>query len=373
MALVLNEEQQMLKDAARDFLQERAPVSQLRELRDSGNSEGFSRALWVEMVEMGWSAILIPEKYGGLGYGYTGMGIVLEESGRTLTSSPLLGTATIGVAAIATNGSEKQCASILPAVANGRHLLALACDESGQHNPEHVSTQAVETHAGYRINGRKIAVLDGHIADTFIVSVRTGKGISLFLVPADSNGVSVEQHPLLDTHFAADLGFDQVAVGKDQLLGELNGGLAMLEKILDVGRIGASSEMLGIAQEAFERTMEYLKERKQFGVLIGSFQSLQHRAAHLFGEIEMCKSLVIKALHELDENSGGNAELASLTKAMLCKTAHLATTEAIQMHGGIGMTDEFDIGFFLKRCKILESLYGDHYYHLDRFARQRGY
>jgi len=373
MTLVLNEEQQMLKDAARDFLQERSPVSQLRELRDSGNHEGFSRDLWAEMVEMGWSAILIPEKYDGLGYGYTGMGIVLEQCGRTLTSSPLLGTATIGVAAIANYGSEQQCDSILRAVAVGEHLLALACDESGQHDPEQVATEVTETETGYCINGRKIAVLDGHIADTFIVSAYTGKGISLFLVPVDSSGVSIEQYPQLDTHFAANVNFDHVDVGRDQLLGQSNDGRAMLENILDVGRIGASAEMLGIAQEAFERTMEYLKERKQFGVLIGTFQSLQHRAAHLFGEIEMCKSLVIKALQELDENSEENAETASLTKAKLCETSHLVTTEAIQMHGGIGMTDEFDIGFFLKRCQILESLYGDRYYHLDRFARQRGY
>jgi len=373
MALVLNEEQLMLKDAARDFLQERAPVSHLRELRDSGNNEGFSRGLWAEMVEMGWSAILVPEEHGGLGYGYTGMGIVLEESGRTLTHSPLLGTALVGVAAIATAGTAEQCASILPAVAAGEHLLALACDESAQHDPDHVSTKAAETADGYRITGRKTAVLDGHVANTFIVSAWTGTDISLFLVPVDADGVSVERYPLLDTHYAANVRFDHVKVGEDQLLGGLNRGRPVLERVLDAGRIGASAEMLGIAQEAFERTMDYLKERKQFGVPIGSFQALQHRAAHLFGEIEMCKSLVIKSLHALDEHPDGNAELASLAKAKLGETAHQAAAEAIQMHGGIGMTDEFDIGFFIKRCQILESLYGNGHFHLDRFARQRGY
>jgi len=373
MALVLNEEQQMLKEAARNFLQERAPVSHLRELRDNGSSEGFSRDLWAEMVTMGWSAILVPERFNGLNYGYAGMGIVLEESGRTLTSSPLLGTALTGVAAIVSYGSEAQQASILPEVANGEHLLALACDDTGQHDPYHVATKGSETDTGYRINGHKTAVLDGHTANTFIVSARTESDISLFLIPADANGVSVEQYPVLDTHFACNVNFDDVEVDKSQLLGDLNNGRAMLEVILDIARIGTSAEMLGIAQEAFERTVEYLKERKQFGVLIGSFQSLQHRAAHLFGEIEMCKSLVIMALHELDKGTGDYVELASLTKARLCDTAHLATTEAIQMHGGIGMTDDFDIGFFLKRCQILESLYGDRYYHLDRYARQRGY
>ena len=224
-----------------------------------------------------------------------------------------------------------------------------------------------------RISGRKVSVADGPIADTFIVSAKTGNDVSLFLLPADAGGITVEPSRVFDTHYAANVSIDQVEVGKQDRLGPLNGGPCLLDYILDVGRVGASAELLGIAQEVFERTMEYLKERKQFGVPIGSFQALQHRAAHLFGEIEMCKSLVIKALHTLDEEADGDAELVSLTKSKLGETAHLAAAEAIQMHGGIGMTDEFDIGFFLKRCQILESLYGDNYYHLDRFARQRGY
>lgn len=373
MALVLNEEQMMLKDSARDFLQGRAPVSHLRELRDSGNAEGFSRELWSEMAEMGWPAILVPEQHGGLGYGFTGIGIVLEESGKTLTPSPLLCTAMVGTAALVKAGSDAQCEAILSGVAGGERLLALACDETPQHAPHKVATEALETDGGFRITGRKVAVADGHIADTFIVSAKTGNGVSLFLVPADAKGVSVESYRTLDTHYAANVSFDQVEVSKADVLGPLNGGLEILDYVLDVGRIGASAELLGLAQEVFGRTIEYLKERKQFGVPIGSFQALQHRAANLFGEIEMCKSLVIKALHTLDESPEGDAEMASLTKAKVGETAHLAATEAIQMHGGIGMTDEFDIGFFLKRCQILESLYGDHNFHLDRFARQRNY
>lgn len=373
MALVLNEEQLMLKDAARTFLKERAPVSHLREIRDSGNPDGFSRDLWSEMVDMGWTAILVPEEQGGLGYGYTGMGIVLEESGRTLTPSPLLGTAMTAVAALTMAGTHEQLNSILPGVVSGEHILALACDESARHRPNHVTTRAEKDGDGFVLDGTKTAVLDGHVADTFIVSALTDSGISLFLVAAETQGVGVQRYPVLDTQAAAKLTFDQVHLGADSLLGELNGGEDLLHRILDVARIGSSAEMLGIAQEAFERTLEYLKERKQFGVPVGSFQALQHRAAHLFGEIEMCKSLVLKALQMLDEGTENCAELASLTKAKLSETAHLATAEAIQMHGGIGMTDDFDIGFFLKRCRILETLYGDRYFHLDRFARQRGY
>jgi alkylation response protein AidB-like acyl-CoA dehydrogenase len=373
MALVLTEEQVMLKDAARDFLQDRAPVSHLRELRDSGNSDGFSRELWAEMAEMGWTAILVPEEHGGLGYGYTGLGIVLEETGRTLTPSPLLGTALAGVAAICLAGSDEQRAAYLPNVASGETLLALACDERSRHLPSQVETAAEVLEGGYRLDGRKTSVLDGHVADTLIVSAWTGDGVSLFLVPADLPGVEVTPCRALDTHHAADVSFTDVQLADDQLLGPLHGGQDILEKVLDAARVGESAEMLGLAQEAFERTVNYLKERKQFGVPIGSFQALQHRAAHLFGEIEMCKSLVLKALQSLDESNAIDPELASMTKAKLSETAHKAATEAIQMHGGIGMTDEFDIGFFLKRCRILETVYGDRYIHLDRFARQRGY
>jgi len=225
----------------------------------------------------------------------------------------------------------------------------------------------------YFLSGNKHAVLDGHIADTFIVSAKTGDGISLFLVPADTRGLHINPYRVLDTHMAARLVLDNIELEQDSLLGEWNQGQALLDHALDVGRIGASAELLGVAQEAFKRTIEYLKERKQFGVLIGSFQALQHRAAELFGEIEMCKSLVLKSLQSLDEGDEGIAELASMCKAKLSETTHLAATEAVQMHGGIGMTDEFDIGFFLKRCQILETLYGDSYFHLDRFARERGY
>ena len=373
MALVLNEEQLMLKDSARDFLNSRAPVSHLRKLRDKANNEGFSRDLWSEMAEMGWPAILVPEEHGGLDYGFTGMGIVLEECGRTLAPSPLLGTAMMAAAALAKAGSVEQRETFLPGIASGEHLFALACDESPRHSPHNAETRADEHGSAYRISGSKTAVMDGHFADTYIVSAKTGDGVSLFLVPANARGIAVETYRVLDTHFAARVCFDQVEVSKRDLLGSFDDGIRTLDYALDVGRAGASAELLGVALEAFERTVQYLKERKQFGVPIGSFQALQHRAAHLFTELELCKSLVIKTLQSLDEQADADAELVSLTKSKLGEIAFLATTEAIQMHGGIGMTDDFDIGFFLKRCRILEQLYGDHYYHLDRFARLRGY
>ncbi len=379
MALVLNEEQRMLKESAKDFLRQRAPVSHLRELRDSKSMSGFSKELWTEMAEMGWTAILIPEQYGGLEYGYSGLGIVLEETGRTLTPSPLLSTCLMGVTALVKGGSAEQCGKYLPEVASGSHLLALAVNESSRHAPYTVTTTAKTSDNGFRLAGRKTAVIDGHNADTLIVSARTrgadndSDGISLFLMPADHPGITIERYRVLDTHCASHIMLDDVVIGGDALLGELHQGAAVLDRVLDASVIGQSAELLGLAQEAFERTLEYLKERKQFGVPIGSFQALQHRAAVMFGDIEQCKSIVLKALHALDRGDGDIPELASLVKAKLSETAHNVAAEAIQMHGGIGMTDEFDIGFFLKRCQILETFLGDRYFHLDRFARQRGY
>ena len=379
MALVLNEEQQMLRDAAKDFLANRAPVSHLRSVRDEGVTDGFSRDLWSEMADMGWAAINIPESYGGLDYGYTGLGLVLEESGRTLTPSPLISTALLGSSALILSDNDAICAQWLPKIANGEKLLSLAFEESSQHRPASVNTSATPTDGGYQLDGCKRAVIDGHVADAFIVSVRTrsgedsNEGISLFLVPADAKGLRSDDTELLDNHRQSVLHLDGVVVGREQLLGPLHGGFPILQKVLDRGRIGLAAELLGVAQECFERTMEYLKERKQFGVPIGSFQALQHRAAILFGEIELCKSTVLKALQAIDADSDEIPVLASLAKAKCGQAAGLATAEGIQMHGGVGMTDDYDIGFFIKRWRALNQQLGDTRFHLDRFASLRGY
>ncbi len=379
MALVLNEEQTMLRDAAKDFLGSRAPVSHHRELRDNEDKGGFSADLWIEMAEMGWAAIIIPESYGGLDYGYTGLGLVLEESGRTLTPSPLLSTVLLGSSALILSGNNGLCEEWLPQIASGEKLLSLAFEESSQHRPATVNTFAEPEGDGYRLNGRKLAVMDGNTADAFIISVRTRRGddpcegVSLFLVPADADGLNIDTTKLLDNHRSSNIRLENVLVSRSQLLGPLHGGCSILEKTLDRGRIGMAAEMLGIAQEVFARTLQYMKERKQFGVPIGTFQALQHRAAILFGEIELCKSVVLKALQAIDEDSDELALLASLAKAKCGQTARLATAEGIQMHGGIGMTDEFEIGFFIKRWRSLNQQLGDSRYHLDRFARIRGY
>jgi len=379
MALVFSEEQIMLRDAAKAFLAGRAPVSHLRQLRDDRVEQGYSPELWTEMAGMGWAAIVIPESWGGLDYGYTGLGLVLTESGRTLTPSPLISTTLLGTSAMTLSGNTVVCEQWLPQIAAGEKLLALAFEESSQHRPESVSVSAEPKDDGYIINGSKQAIIDGHTADAFIVSTRTRsgedltEGISLFLVANDAAGLSVENTELLDNHRSCSIQMQNVLVNRGQLLGPLHGGYPILQKVLDRGRVGMAAEMLGIAQETFERTMQYLQERKQFGVPIGTFQALQHRAAVLYGEIELCKSCVLKALQAIDEDSGDLPVLASLAKARCGQTASLATAEAIQMHGGIGMTDDFDIGFFIKRWRVLNQQLGDSRYHLNRFARLRGY
>ena len=379
MALVINEEQQMLKDSAQGFFAEFAPVSELRKLRDEGSETGYNPDLWRQMVEMGWAAILIPEAYGGLEFGHVGMGQIVEQSGRTLTVSPLFSTAIMGVSLINLAASEEQKAQLLGAIAAGELTTALAVDEKIHHGPTQISMSAARQGDHYLLNGEKRAVVDGHSADKLIVAARSSgeagqqAGISLFLVDRKAAGVTVERTEMVDSRNSAIVRFADVTVSAADMLGAEGEGFAPLSAALDIGNVYLAAEMLGIAQESFERTLQYLKERKQFGVLIGSFQALQHRAAHWWSEVELCKSVVLKALQSLDEGDAKSPVLASIAKAKLCEVAELATNEAIQMHGGIGMTDEYEIGFFIKRARPAAMLFGDYNYHGDRYAQLCGY
>ena len=378
-ALVLNEEQQMLKDAAKRFMYESAPVSQLRALRDSEDATGFSRELWQGMVEMGFVGTLIPEALGGSQFGYLGMGQVSEQAGRNLSASPLLSTAVGGVAALLLAGSHDQQHALLPKVAAGELLLSLAVDETPRHNPSQVSTRLESKGDGFVLNGRKQFVIDGHVADKLIVSARSSgadserDGISLLLVDRTAAGVKVERVSMADSRNAALVTFTDVAVAASDLLGEAGKGFDALELTLDVVNGQLAAELLGLSLEAFERTVAYLQERKQFGVTLSSFQGLQHRCAHLFSELELVKSVVLKALMALDEGDEDASMLVSLAKAKASEVAELSTNEAVQMHGGMGMTDEFDIGLFMKRARCVQALFGDFRYHANRFALLRGY
>jgi len=379
MAMVLSEEAGMLKDAAKGFLADSAPVSQLRRLRDEENTDGFDRSTWKEMAEMGWTSVLVPEEHGGVAMGHVAAGVIAEEMGRTLTASPYLSTAIMGATALSRFGSDAQKGDWLPRIAAGEAITAVAVDESRKHNPLHVTTKAERSGNGFKLTGSKSFVAEGHIADMLIVSARTAggdteeEGISLFLVPQNAAGLKVDRTSMVDSRNSARIELDGVEVDADALLGEVDAGYKPLEGILDAGRAGLSAEMSGSAQECLHQTVEYLKERKQFGEIIGTYQGLQHRAAHLYSEIELGKSIVLKTLQTLDMAPDHAAMMVSAAKSKMGQVAQLAAQESIQMHGGIGMTDEYDIGFFIKRVRVAEALFGDANYHTDKFARMRNY
>ncbi|MCB1670717.1 MAG: acyl-CoA dehydrogenase family protein [Gammaproteobacteria bacterium] len=378
-ALVLDDDQRLLKEAALSFCRENAPLSVLRRLRDTRDPLGYDPDLWRQMVELGWTGMTVPEAYGGFDFGYRGLGIVLEASGRSLLNSPLISTVLLSATALDFGGSEAQKQEFLPAIVNGEMIMALAVDEAPHHAPANVKLTAEPGNDGFVLNGSKVMVLDGQIADKLIVSARTSgsgseqSGISLFLVNAGSVGVSVRQTGMVDSRNAATITLNNVKVSGDDLLGPCDQGLPLLERILDTGCIGLAAEMLGSMQEVFERILDYLRQREQFGVPIGAFQALQHRAAAMYCDIELCKSVVLAALDALDNDSEQVPRLASLAKAKCSEVFFTVSNEGIQMHGGIGMTDEFDIGFFLKRARVVQTLFGDQIFHRDRYARLQGF
>ena len=376
MPLNYSEEQSLLRDAARDFFATTLPVSNLRALRDQNNETGYCTEAWQAMIDLGWGGITIPEEFGGLGFGYKGLGVILEQAGRTLAASPLLATCALGVTALVEGGSPECKKALLPLVVDGKVALALAVDENPVHAPYDIACKAVKEGSSYMLSGQKIFVLDGHVANELIVVARTSgdvssrDGITLFLVNARSSGITYKRSVMVDSRNACRINFDEVSVAATQVLGAVDQGAELLDYILDVGRICLSAEMLGGLQEAFDRTVEYLKTREQFDVKIGSFQGLQHRAARMFCEVELAKSVVIAALTALDDGVDRTdiAEHASLAKAKVSEVFKLVSNEAIQMHGGIGTTDDVEVGFFLKRARVAEQTFGGIGFHLNRWG-----
>ncbi|MDT8427564.1 MAG: acyl-CoA dehydrogenase [Pseudomonadales bacterium] len=375
MAMVLNEDQLMLQESVRSFCQENATVSVLRRLRDERSAAGFDRDLWAQMVALGWAGMVIPETYGGFGFGYGGLGIVMEETGRTLVPTPLLSTVVLCGSAITLGGSEEQKKLLLPQIASGKLVMALALEETAFHRPTEFNCRVERQGDSFRLEGSKQFVLDGHIADRFIVvaSHAQTQTTGLFLVDSQQPEVEVRRRMMVDNRNAADVVFSGVEITADHVLVEPGQADSVLERTLDIGRIALAAEMLGSIQEVFERTIEYLQQREQFGVQIGAFQALQHRAALMYSEIELCRSVVRKALDALDNDAANIALLASIAKAKLSEVAELVTNEGIQMHGGIGMTDEFDLGFYLKRARVAQQSLGDAAFHRDRYARLSGF
>jgi alkylation response protein AidB-like acyl-CoA dehydrogenase len=379
MALVLTEEQSMLRDSARGLISDKAPVSHLRQLRDSKDATGFSRDLWKTFAEMGFSGLLVPEKFGGSGLGCVEAGIVMEEIGRTLMPSPFFATSVLAASALSRGGSEAQKSQHLPKISDGSLLAALAVDEGAKHRPLQTKLQAVRSGNGFKLTGDKAFVVDGHTADLLIVVARTAgsagerNGLTLFLVDPKAKGIATERTVMVDSHNAARVVFDNVQLNADSVLGEVDQGYALLEGVLNIGRGAVASEMVGLSEEVFGRTVSYLKERKQFGKAIGEFQALQHRAAQLYIEIEITRAAVLKALQTLDGDFANAGAAVAVAKARAGSTATQAVQEGVQMHGGMGMTDQFDIGFFMKRARVCQELFGDANFHADQLARTKSY
>jgi len=377
--LVLTEEQQLLQSTAADFARQSLPVSRLRALRDAGDA-GFSQELWQAMAALGWQGILLPEEYGGLGLGYADAIVVLEELGKVLAAEPFLSTVLLAGNALLLGGTDAQKKEILPRVASGDTVLALAHHEPrARHRLHHVTTKAVAADGGFRLTGVKDLVLDGAAADRLVVSARTAggaddrDGLSLFLLDPHVAGVKLTRQQLVDHRSAATVQLDGVQVPATALLGTAGNGGEVLDRVVDRALVGLCAEMLGGMVRSFEMTLAYLKERKQFGVVIGTFQALKHRAARMFIEIELGRSAVMAAARALDDGAADAAALAAVAKARLSAGFVLVASEAVQMHGGIGMTDEHDVGFYLKRARAAEILLGDAAYHRDRYAALQSY
>jgi alkylation response protein AidB-like acyl-CoA dehydrogenase len=375
----LTNEQSLMRDQAKSWASKQAPVQKFRDMRDSAIEQRFDSGTWSEIIEMGWTGILIPEEYGGSDLDYLTFGLVLEELGRQLTASPLFASALVGATALNVAGNEQQKQFFLPKIVDGSEILTLAVDESNRHAPAQVSLKAQTTDTGFKLNGKKGFVLEGISATTFIVTTRTSgepgdtNGITLFIVPADCPGIDREYISTADSRGYANITFNDVEVSADSVLGNVDGGWDVLDAVLDRARAGLGAEMLGCAAQAFDMTLEYLKTREQFGKTIGSFQALGHRAAALFTGLELARSCAEAALQAIDEEVHNIPQMCSLSKSRMSDYLHEMSTQLIQIHGGIGMTDEFDAGFYLKRARALEVRYGNAAFHRDRYASALGF
>ena len=376
MTLTLSEEQAFLKDTAKKFAQEKTPTTHFREIRDNENPECFDRKIWQEMAAQGWSGILVPEEYGGSNFGLAGIGVVLEELGRTLTPSPLFATSVVCATILNKAGNDSQKKEFLTKIASGEVTMAFALEEGPRHKPFSINLEAKKEGKNFILNGKKNFVIDGGFADYIIVVARTSEKedhLSLFILAKDVKGLKIIPTTMVDHKNAANIEFKEVIISEANLLGAQNDAKEIIEETLDISRAALSAEMLGGALEAFDITLNYLKEREQFGEKIGSFQALQHRAALMFTDLELCKSCVIEALTAYDEGSNDLQRIVSLAKSKIGETFFNVSNEGVQMHGGVGVTDEYGIGLYMKRARVAEQTFGNSEYHRNRYAELTGY
>jgi alkylation response protein AidB-like acyl-CoA dehydrogenase len=353
---ILNEEQEMLRDMARGWATNENPVAAWRKVRSEKPVEGYSADVWGTMGEMGWAGIVIPEQFGGSDFGWMSAGLVVEELGKTLTASPMIAS-TLAASAIVMGGSEEQKQKWLPRLATGEVVGTLAFDEGPRHTGRY--SAAVD---GGKLTGTKAFVHEAHGATLFVVAAEDG----LYLVEK-GDGVSLSDRKLTDQRSHAEVTFNGAAADK-----LANGKEDLVDQVLDRARILTAAEMLGMAQQVFDVTLDYLKQRVQFNQVLASFQALQHRMADLFGDLAMTRSAVEGGLEALDSGFGV-ARAATVAKAEANRVLHTMSREGIQLHGGIGMTDEYDVGFYLKRARVLEAAWGSTGFLKNRFATLAGY
>ncbi|MGH0037449.1 MAG: acyl-CoA dehydrogenase family protein [Myxococcota bacterium] len=371
----LTEEQQMIVDQVEKFVQNDSPVERFRKLRDT--ERGWEPEMWAAMGEYGWLGVAFPEEQGGFGGQFVDMALILEKLGHGLVPEPYIASVVLAGGLVSRLGSEAQREAFLTPMIEGQTSLALAyAEKQGRYDPCDCLTTATRQGDGWVLSGEKVWVLNGHAADHVVVVARTAgdqldaAGLSLFIVDGQAEGLQRLRVHGMDGQSTGLLTLDGVRVGADRLLGGEGEAAAHVEWALDRGAAAACAEGQGALRELLDRTVAYLKQREQFGVPIGTFQALQHKAADMFAETELCHSTMILAAIQADsEDEEERKAEVSAAKVQLTDGGWFVQENAIQLFGGIGVTDEQDEGLFFKRLRVLQGLFGDADYHVDRFQK----
>ncbi|MGR5352891.1 acyl-CoA dehydrogenase family protein [Vibrio sp. DNB22_19_2] len=369
MSLIYSQDELMLLESAEGLLGEISPVSAQRTLRDNNTNQAFDSELWKSMAEMGWTAIPFAEEFGGLAFGYKGMGAVFTQIGHNLSASPLLSSVVLCGSLIETLSNESQKDQWLTGIIGGELRVALAHEESHIYDPNTVTTTLTANDNGYVLSGQKVLVTDGLGADAYLVVAKLNSQLRLVFVPASSVGVTQKSMKLVDARNMAMVSFEQVVVTEEAMLGSAQEVREALAFSQDVAASCLAAELFGASEALFTMTLEYLKTRKQFDQPIGSFQALQHRAAACYVELELAKSTLMNAFSVIDSSvdEQQRAKAVSLAKWKMNQMADLISKEAVQMHGGMGVTDELDVGLYLKRIRVAQMHLGDSDYHQSRY------
>jgi pimeloyl-CoA dehydrogenase small subunit len=374
----LSEEQRLLKDSVDGLLKTSYDFDQRKKYR--AEKGGWSKGVWTKLAEQGLLGLPFSEADGGFGAGAVETMIVMESLGKALVVEPYLATVVLGGGFLRRGGSAAQKEAYIPSIIDGSKTLAFAqLEKNSRYDLGDVTTSAKKTANGWTIDGEKFVVLNGENADTLIVSARTAggqrdrAGVGLFLVPANAKGVSIKGYPTQDGLHAADITFTAVEVGADAVIGDPAGALPLIETVVDDARIALCAEAVGEMDESLQTTVEYLKTRKQFGVAIGSFQVLQHRAADMFVAVEQARSMAMFATMASDfDDAKERATAVSAAKVQIGRSLKFVGEQSIQLHGGVGMTMEYKIGHYFKRLSMIESTFGDTDFHLRRVTDAGG-